>query len=100
MKKKTKTAAIRHARKTISELYQFGGGYKFNVWDADKKAWWECGGGDYWRELNNRSHCLICAACDYMGMSDDDASGAAYDYANSGGAWTNYVPEVAEEVTV
>ena len=98
MKKATKTAAIQFARKMVSELYKFGDGYKFNVWDEDCNAWREHGGGDYWVERAHRAECLIIAACMYMGAGEYYAMGAAYEYINGGGSWVDYVPETVQGV--
>lgn len=95
--KKTKTAAIKFARKMVGELYKFGDGYKFLVWDDGVRCWREHGGGDYWRERAHRVEFLVVAGCTYMGMDEEQALCEAYECAKNGGRWTDYVP--AREVT-
>lgn len=95
--KKTKTAAIKFARKMVGELWKFGDGYKFLVWDGGVKSWREHGGGDYWWERAHRARCLVMAGCTYMGMDEWQALYAADACTKNGGRWTDYVP--AREVT-
>ena len=84
---KTKSAAIRHARETIGQLYPFGGSYCYNSFDPSVSAWRESVPRDYWSALASRREALIEAANEFMGH--DPRWSAPVDYIS--GPWTDYV---------
>lgn len=84
-----KTAAIKHARETVSELYRFGDGWKFSTVDTERNAWIEHGPRDYLTARRWRAETLIHAAT--LAIHDDveKADAAAHSY--DGGPWTDYI---------
>jgi hypothetical protein len=77
----TKTAAIKKARASVSNLYKFGSGYKFNCYD-DGKKWRESCVCEYHLANCHRSQCLIDHARELVGKPHTQ-----YD----GGKWVDYV---------
>ena len=94
--KKTKTAAIEYARKNVSALYRFGGGWKYNRYDAKVNARRECSQPDYWQAMASRSRSLLRYALEYMGYGWQGQEMGAYDLQNNGGKWTDYIPDTTE----
>lgn len=86
----TKTQAIRHARANVSELFRFGDGWKFSVYDPGVAAWRESGAYPYHDALVHRARSLIECAARAMGLDDMNTCAASYAY--EGGRWTDYVP--------
>jgi len=78
----TKTAAIAHARKNVSSLHIFGGGYRFSTYDEKMTAWRESCPKQYHAAVFDRSQDLIGYAREFMGKEQ-----VQYD----GGTWTDYV---------
>lgn len=78
----TKTAAIRYARKNVTTLSIYGGGYRYSTYDAKMNAWRESCPKQYHAAVFDRSQDLIDYARDYLGLDQ-----VQYD----GGAWTDYV---------
>jgi hypothetical protein len=81
---KTRNAAIKHARENVGQVYYFGGGYAFNVWDERVEAWGQVGPWLFEDIVKWRANALIEAACTLLGVDPKP-----YD----GGQWTDYVPD-------
>jgi hypothetical protein len=81
----TKTAAIKHARANVSELYRFGDGYRFKYFDAKHNAWRESTPAPIYAAIGSRSQALIDFANEHLGHERDHAD--QYD----GGNWTSYI---------
>jgi|LakMenE18May11ns_1017448.scaffolds.fasta_scaffold7114337_1 hypothetical protein len=79
---KTKSAAIKHARKNVSTLSIFGGQWRFTTYDATMNAWWESVPKQYHAATFNRAQALIDEAREFLNLPQ-----VQYD----GGAWTDYV---------
>jgi hypothetical protein len=87
---KTKTAAIKHARSTVSPLFRVGENYKYRVFDERCNAWKETHGSPYFAALNRRAYSLLWAASEFLHGEDFDSSEAGCPNYN-GGRWTDYV---------
>jgi hypothetical protein len=81
---KTRNAAIKHARENVGQVYYFGGGYAFNVWDERVEAWRQCGPKPFAEIVTLRAQALVEVACQFLGVDPKP-----YD----GGQWTDYVPD-------
>jgi hypothetical protein len=81
----TKTAAIKHARANISELYRFGDGYRFKRYDTRHNAWRESHPAPYGVAGSHRAQAMIDTAYEFLGR--EPGYSGQYD----GGAWTSYV---------
>ena len=79
---KTKTSAIKHARKIVSTLSPIGNGYYFTTYSEKMNAWRQHVAKPYHASAFDRSQALIDAARDYL-----DLPPVQYD----GGAWIDYV---------
>jgi hypothetical protein len=88
-----KTQAIKHARSQVSDLYPFGGGWKYSVFSPAMNAWMESHPMSYWAALASRRAALIHAAMDALHpLEDPDDYGQPWhrsDYV--GGTWQSYV---------
>jgi hypothetical protein len=85
----TKSAAIRHARANVSELYRFGDGWKFSTHDTACNAWRESYPTDYHRATWHRRLALIESANRALGHEPDGHPHEPGDFL--GGPWTDYV---------
>ena len=80
----TKSQAIKHVRKEVSQLIGCKeSGYYFESYCSNVHAWRASITADYWRALDMRSNALIERACDMMD--------ADYIPRYEGGNWTDYV---------
>lgn len=84
---KTKTAAIRHARENVGELYRFGGQWRFRRYDLAKNAAWESTPRDYHSAVTARRDALLECAWEYLG----EAPGRRDPGTCDSGSWTDYV---------
>ena len=78
-----KTAAIKHARKNVGQIYSFGTGYAFNY---NTQGWTrECQRGTYYEAFRERQRSLIEAARLAMGVEQIDAYSM---WEHGDGSWT------------
>ena len=80
---KNKTQAIKQARSEVGQMYQWGDGYKFALWDKACNAYWEVGPHPYHLCMMHRSESLIEVARGAMGLDP-------YIYYD-GGSWIDYL---------
>ena len=78
-----KTQSIKQAREYVGEIFAFGDGYKFAVWDETCDAYRETGPYPYHVCKMHRSSTLISVARDAMGLN------RYIEY--NGGTWTDYL---------
>ena len=83
---KNKTQAIKQARKEIGQIFQWGSGYKFAVWDETVDAYCEAGPFPYHICMRHRSEALIQIAMQCLGI---DPYSVCTPY--EGGNWTDYL---------
>ena len=81
---KSKTAAIKHARKNVGELFKFGDGYKYLSYDEDSNAWRESVSREYNSAMESRASALIQYALEYLGSAEKYVQ-------YQGGHWTDYI---------
>jgi hypothetical protein len=88
--KMTKTAACKQALAETSDLFRFGGQWKFSRFDASVKAWRESIAADYWNATNHRRRHLIERAREILNPDMED--GYQYEPGDvTGGKWQSYV---------
>lgn len=85
----TKKQAIEYARNQISELSQFGDGWKYSVFMPKMNAWRETHPRNYWQATSNRRRDLIKSAIDALHPDRSSNDYEPGDYA--GGKWTDWV---------
>ena len=81
-KQKTKTQAINYARSSVSNLYRFGDGWKYDSFDQSVDAWREHNPLDYYMARISRAQTLIDKAHEYLEIESPQYEG---------GNWTDYV---------
>ncbi len=82
----TKSKAIKTAREQVSELYRFGDGYRFQIYNERFNGWSETYPTNYWNAQRMRSEALIQRTREALGHSDGDQYVEYY-----GGSWRDYV---------
>ena len=79
----TKTAAIAHARRTVSTLHPCGGGWTFYQLDTDRRAWRETNPRPWYDAQAARRAALIAAARAALDLPEIDPA------TMDGGRWTD-----------
>jgi hypothetical protein len=79
----TKTAAIAHARRTVSALYPFGDGYRYTIADPNRRAAYETHPRPYHAAAAARRADLITAARAALDLPEIDPA------TMDGGRWTD-----------
>ena len=83
---KNKTQAIKQAREEIGQIFAFGDGYKFSIYDETCDAYREAGPFPYHICMRHRSEALIQVALQCLGI-DPYSVFVPYD----GGNWIDYL---------
>jgi hypothetical protein len=85
----TKTAAIAHARRTVSALYPFGGGYRYTIADPNSGNRHETHPRPYYAAAAARRADLISIARAAADLPEIDP------WAMDAGPWTDAVTAIA-----
>lgn len=85
----SRTKAIEAARSNVTELYRFGGNWRFNHYDSSVDAWRESNPTTYYAARAQRAKTLIGFAVLEMTGDEHRADSLAMSY--NGGPWTDYV---------